>query len=229
MGVQWEIDFDYARFEQLLHTASLEAFTDIQAKHPNQTFYNFSLYSTPLFTYAEPICNTEEGLTNVANRYLSKYNKQKPNHDVILEDIKMSLRCGSLGDFVYYSNEIYQEIFQPVNRLLSDFEEQIAKLDNNNRQYISDKGCWEIQKILIGKIEAIELKVMTQLDSRHIFEKTNPRNNVTLGLRFRDQSEKEIARYASILNPPDVYEKFIAELEQGYIIGKVIFDKVYRD
>lgn len=228
MGVQWDIDFDYDKFEKALYKASMEVFTDIQESHPNEIFYNFSLYSTAQFDYLVPTCNSEEGLTRVSQRYLNQYNERTPGNDVTLEEVRISLRCGTPADFAYHSLEEHDMIFEPAGKLLDEFNGKLEALSKKNEQFIGEEGRSEIQLLLFSRIEIIMLKVMTQLDSLHIFEKTNNRDKIALGLRFGDQSDLEIARYTCMLNSFDVYYTFMSDLKRSHRMGRDIFDKVYK-
>lgn len=216
MGIQWEIDFDYQAFEDTLYKASLKIFTDVQEKHSDEAFYNFSLYSTPLFGYVVPTCNSEEGLTRTAQRYVDIHHKAERHTDRTVEDWRIILRCGTPADFAYHDSDENDLIFEPSNNLLNEFEMKLEDLNNNNKEFVGVDGCGQIQELLFSRIEIVMLKVMSRLDSIHLFEKTNTRDKVTLGLRFGDQSDEEIARYTSMLNPFDVYVKFMNELKRGH-------------
>ena len=227
MGVQWEIDFDYEAFETELYQVSLETFRDIQVNHADETFYMFSLFSTALFDYLYPTANSEEGLTRTAKRYRTNYLEKKPEADISLFDIKLDLRYSPV-DSAYHAPKIYDPLFQPINDMLGDHIVLLDKLEEYNIQFVGRDGAWKIDQLIRYKLEVIMLKVMTQLDAQHIFEQTNKRENIVLGLRFGDQSDKEIERYSSMLNPPEVHTKFYDLLQKSYEISREIFDKVYR-
>src|SRR5690242_11054054 len=61
------LDFDH--FQTLLLDASRAAFKEVQAAHPDETFYGFGLFHEPLFGYIVPTANPEEGLIRRAEYY----------------------------------------------------------------------------------------------------------------------------------------------------------------
>lgn len=218
MGVQFEIDFDYKAFEEILYKASFETFTDIQAKHTDETFYNFSLYSTAQLTYIVPTCNSEEGLERTVQRYFNDYYHERGEKEEVVSKLRIALRCSTPADFAYHSPNEYNTLYDKTDQLLTDFHNKVEATEENNMLFIGQEGRWEITSLLYSQLEVIILNVLSRLDSQQVFEKTNLRENVTLGLRFGDQSDLEIARYTSMLNPFDVYIKFMNELKRGNAI-----------
>jgi hypothetical protein len=50
------------------------------------------------------------------------------------------------------------------------------------------------------------------LDSENIFGAGEQRNAITLNILMGDQSDEEMRKYAKLLNPATVYERFCMEL-----------------
>ena len=227
MGVQWEIDFDYNEFEKQLYDASLKAFTTVQDDHKDETFYGFALNSSALLGYMGMSANTEEGLTRVALKYKeSFYLERNQSIDLPLEMIRLELRI-SVGDYAYFAKQKYNQYFdESVNELLSEHSRKMDELEENNLNYLDEEEDEEeLQEIYFSshdKLFDVIIKVLRELDSLRIFEKTNERNNINLRLFPGLTSDEEMFYYTSLTNPPEVYESFIQEVKQSRRISEEI-------
>jgi WD40 repeat protein len=94
----------------MLLEATRAAFQKAKSAHAGERFYTFGLYSTEEGGYAVPTCNTEEGLTRVAEKYARKSRRS-------VEYERDALRWNP-ADFAYHleGNEHFAEFERELGR-----------------------------------------------------------------------------------------------------------------
>ena len=211
MNMQPRVDFDYDAFEEEVFRASLKAFTNLQNDFSHEKFYGFALGTSPSFLWVTPHANTEEGLARTARKYA--------NYDymagVSFDDMKAYLRP-NIGAYDI-PMESYDLSFNKANEMISFHSEQVDELED---RYIDELGedredevFFDIIYPLYERIEARIVNAIRRLDQRHIFEKTNSRDNITL-LFSSDLGDPEVYTVEE-LNPPHVCEKFIKDCQKS--------------
>lgn len=219
MGIKWEIDFDYQRFEEVLFEASLKAFTDIQNDFAHETFYAFALASSASFARVDIVANTEEGLNRKASKFQSR-----PEYKIQpLSNIKNYLRAQITEyDFWGHSMPDYVSYFQISNDMIIQHSNLVESVEENNEIYLHEEGFVTISVHFIVKLERICLRVLSQLDEIKIFEQTNSRDNITLEVNIGYDEPDIQTKTIAMLNPPSVYKKYLGQVEQYLRLQKEI-------
>lgn len=185
-------DFDFEQLQELLCEAAHAAFAGSLRKHQKEQFYAFALYTTGLFDWIYPACNTEEGLRRVAK----EYQRRKPGSD--LERQALELRW-SPEDWAYQDEG--KKHFAGVNRMLRGMGQRLCDL--------SDK---EFDKA-IKKLTDCALSALRQIDNEVVFGDPIVRANYVLNLMMDDQDNDSIVATARKINPPKMVKKLKADLQ----------------
>ena len=220
MNRQPRVDFDYDAFEEEVFSASLKAFTNLQNDFSHEKFYGFALGTSPSFVWVTPHANTEEGLARAARKYA--------NYDymagVSFDDVKAYLRP-NIGAYDIPIDPYYL-LLNKATKMTSFYSKQVDELYD---RYVDDLGedreddAFDIIYPLYERIKARIVNAIRRLDQRHIFEKTNSRDNITL-LFSSDLGDPE-GYTVEELNPPHVCEKFTKD-RQKY---REVYEAIHGD
>jgi hypothetical protein len=187
---------DFNRLKTLLLAATRQAFTTVQAQHPDEQFYGFGLFHAPLWHYICPTCNTEEGLTRTAEKYQLKYPQYYEQQTI--ESLKQDVRWSPADWFYHLAGK---EFFEPVNAWLLKHD-----------IYNASSEPWE------AWVEAIRLPmyalcrdVLRTLDKERLFGDTDTRQRIVLNIMMGDQDNSWL-EHARLLNPPEVYARWLSEI-----------------
>ncbi len=184
--------FDFEQLQDLLCEAARAAFAGSLRKHRNEQFYVFALYTTGLFGWIYPACNTEEGLWRVAKEY------QRRERGSGLERQALELRW-SPEDWAYQDEG--KKHFAGVNRMLRGMGQRLCELPD--REFIRT----------IKKLTDCALNALRQIDNEGVFGDSMVRDNYVLNLMMDDQDNDSIVATAKKINPPKVVKKLKAELQ----------------
>ncbi len=194
----WRQHIDFERFESGLLTASREAFLAVQRDHPDETFYAFALYKSPLLEYVLPTSNSEEGLAKAIDKHRHDYAARGWKFDE--SRMLLSLRWEFPATWFYYSYG--QEAFDPVNNQLLEtgYLGHVFKEDDLLQ--------------LLKYADEIMCRVLTQLDSEGLFGTGVQRNRVVLCIKMGD----DVPRFENVqrLNPPDAYAWYKSDIDELY-------------
>ena len=190
--------FDFDTFRSLLYTASKAAFSGIQNAHANEHFYSFALVTSGDMAYVYPTASTEEGLTQAAQKYIDKGNKG--GQGKTLQQLRDELRW-SLGES--YLNMEDNTYFEAVNALVANISDIIDEFP---------KDSWDEFNTFVAQFMGVCTEVLKRLDSENLFGDGEQRDAITLNILMGDQSDEEMRKYAKLLNPASVYERFCMEL-----------------
>ena len=181
------LEFDFDRFRAVVCEAARA-----RSKHPGEQFYAYALYTTGLFDWVYPACNTEEGLRRSAQKYL----RQGLGSDV--ERQALELRW-SPEDWAYQDEG--KQAFAGVNRMLRGMGDKLTGL--------ADKDFGRA----VRKLTTCLLEVLQQLDREGIFGEPDARDGYVLNLLMDDQDNDSIVATARKVNPPKVVKRLKAELK----------------
>jgi len=186
-------DFDFEQFFKLLYAASKSAFTSIQHVRKSESFYIFALYTCEDLGYVFPTSSTEEGLTQVAQ----KYSAIKDYQGFSIEQLREDLRWSPCDSPLHVEGEEY---FVEVNKFLSDVPRIVHA--------IPEEESWSEFEDFVDKFLGVCINVLKQLDTEGIFGEGERRNSIVLNILMGDQSDEERLRFAKLLNPSSVYNHF---------------------
>ncbi len=193
----WQKHFDFGRFEANLFEASQRAFSAVQHDHPNETFYAFALYKSPLLQSIVPTSNSEEGLERVRAKYKHNYAARGRKYD---DYRHKALRWETPADWFYHLYN--REAFDPVNSQLLE------------TGYLGDVLEFDDFLQLLSYAHDIMCRALTRLDSEGLFGTGAQRNRVIINVVMSD--EGPLLENVQRLNPPDAIAWYKADLDKLY-------------
>jgi hypothetical protein len=185
--------FDFQKLYDLVYVASKAAFVSIQHAHENESFYVFALYTTGDLAFIVPTTSTEEGLTIAAQKY-SKLNNYR---NFSLEELREDLRWSPCDSPLHGEGEEY---FVEVNNFVSNVP---LILDA-----IPTEESWSEFNDFVDRFLGVCINVLKQLDNEVIFGEGEKRNSAVINILMGDQSDQERLKFAKILNPSSIYNRF---------------------
>ena len=191
--------FDFQQFHTTLLEEARVGFHSIQQQHIGETFYCFALYTCGERGYIFPTASTEEGLTQVARKYMAVGD----NNGRTLEQLRLELRWSPCDSPLHSEGEAYcrraNEMLEPVPELLQALYER-------------EHNSWEQSDKLIEQLDSIFIDVLKQLDAEGVFGRGEHRESVVVNLLMGDQSDESRLAYAKQLNPREAYQKLEQDL-----------------
>ena len=192
-------NFDFQQFQTTLLEEARVGFPGIQQQHRGETFYCFALYTYGERAYIFPTASTEEGLTQVARKYMAKDYTQGRT----LEQLRRELRWSPCDSPLHSEGGSY---CQRANEQLEPVPELLQAL------YDREHDSWEQSDKLIEQLDSIFLDVLKQLDAEGVFGRGEHRASVVVNLLMGDQSDESRLAYAKQLNPREAYQKLEEDL-----------------
>ena len=186
-------EFDFGRFHELLYSASKSAFKNIQHLRQDEHFYIFALYTCGDLAYVIPTSSTEEGLIVAAQ----KYSTIKRYQDFSIEQLRERLRWSPCDSPLHTFGEEY---FAEVNNFVAKVP---LILDA-----IPIEESWLEFNSFVEQFIGVCISVLKQLDQEGVFGEGEQRNSIVLNILMGDQSDEERIKYAKLLNPSSVYNRF---------------------
>jgi hypothetical protein len=177
---------DYAELSKKVSDALRAMFTDLLAANPDRSFYTFAIWTDDSLQFASAAANTEEGLVATVQRYRTEVD---PKYDTT--STRNNMRWAH-GDWEFFPVDNGEEHLSDINAVLQDncdadedvFAEQIEPL-------------WQV--LLDGFL---------QLEKDGFFGTGEARSKITL-LLVGDLDDEIVDHWATVLNPPDVAERYI--------------------
>ena len=205
MGTQWEIEFDYDKFEDVLHEAGLQAFTEIQDQYDGETFYTFGFEASSIFEAPGIMACTEERLYSHAMDNCAEY---KEEADFTLDEAIAYLRYNYLEHHYFGPTVDDKLVFHEVRGLIfHEWEKQLHDLVDHSLHQLKYYTVTDVWEYHYNRMEAKFLKVINRLDALKLFERTNDRPSITLFLRRLDYYPEFLHdRTMEMINPTDVVE-----------------------
>ena len=231
MAAKLELDFDYDALEDAIYTAAHRAFKTLQQEFKHETFYGFAIISTDNYYNVEIAANTEEGLARRVN-YNRKYDQSFGDADEVL--CKAYLRPIVEEYYFFQATKImrrYEPLLDQANAMMRDHDERAGSLVEFSDAYNS-AGNDDLDISWDRLIEPFEREIRTRfanvlrrLDRIHLFEMTNSRDKVTLGIHVHDSkfSPDGVLADVHLLNPENVHRKFMADFERHLEARKILY------
>ena len=184
---------NFKALQAAVRDAARNAFSEVRANHPNDTFYAYALYTTDGGDYLVPTSNSEEGLRRVMKQYASKSEDSTVN--------ELSLRW-SAPDWPYHTEG--ERHFNVVEELLANGPSIYDLSDSAAERHVN-----KLMQAFIGGL--------LDLDEEGFFGKDKERDRVVLLIMMGDQDRNFLLECAKKLNPPGVYERFAKPLQHQTI------------
>jgi hypothetical protein len=172
-----------------VHTALKEAFTDLIAANPHQSFYAFGLFTDDSLQFLNPVANTEERLTMTVQHYRDNVD---PKQGSISTPTNLRWSYGDWGFFPDADGRHFKEINAVVR---ANFNRM---LDDNT---LMDAAEW-------SAVWAAIQDGFRRLDAEGFFGTGVERARITL-LLVGDLPEEMINSWALALNPKDVAKRYL--------------------
>ncbi len=175
-------------FAREIRDAARETYRALLAKHPDERFYAFALYTDSGAMTVVPSANSEEGLQRVRKQMEIGDEESAPEF------------TWSTGEWAYESAEA--DAFNPLCKRLAD-----AVLSPSFPAAKFGQFFNELQRDMI--------EALKWLDQEGLFGIGAERERVTLFVTISDDSRAEELENASakVLNPPAVFDRFIKRYE----------------
>ena len=233
MATGLELDFDYDALEDTIFTGARQAFGQMQRDYKHETFYGFAITSQDHYYDVTLAANSEEGLTKRVD-YNRKYDQKFG--DVDEELCKAYLR--PIVEEYYFFREWklmqkYEPLLETASAMMRDHHDRSTSLVefSDAYNYGPDSGSEAAWERLIEPFEA-EIRngfanALRRLDQFHLFEMTNTRDNITLGIHVHDSkfSPDGVLADTHKLNPEGVHRKFMADYERHLDAQKELFGR----
>jgi hypothetical protein len=137
-------------------------------------------------------------LTKATQKYMDK--EGKSDKGKTLQQLRDELRW-SLGES--YLNMEDNTYFEQVNAVVANISDIIDEFPEDS---------WDEFDTFVAQFMGVCTDVLKRLDSENLFGTGEPRDAITLNILMGDQSDDEMRKYAKLLNPASVYERFCMEL-----------------
>jgi hypothetical protein len=196
---------DFEAFQAILLEATRKHFTDLKTRHSDEQFYAFGLFHSPLWASVVPAANTEEGLEWMIRLYQTGSSYSKLSR----EELRSLLRWIP-GDWRYFDVDL--EDFLPVQEWLNS-QDMFGLLDREEITW----DAWE--KEINEPMIQVCRETLKILDQEGMFGVGEAREKVVINIMMGDQDGSWL-EHAQLLNPPQVYERWIAEVEAGYEVSR---------
>lgn len=179
-----------------LADAARAAFTRARELHPDESFYCYALYTDAFAAYILPTCCSEEGLREVASRYVEEFG------GTVAEQAEQ-LRWNP-PDWPYHM--LGEEHFADVLGLLQSRGDPWQRDDDGLDEEID------------ARFEAC-FRALTLLDDEGFFGQGADRDRVIVTVLQGDQSDRSRLENARRLNPPAAIARLERELDVPEPIG----------
>jgi len=166
------------------------AWATLRGRHPGERFYSFGLYTTDLADYLMVTASTEEGLSEVTERYVTRTGRDATAQ-------RAALRWSPADSPLHAEGEA---LLAESDRL------RCAGPDPYDDTPEADEA--------ISLLFDVAIRSLQQLDREGTFGEGLERAQLVLGIWKGDQSDDERAEFASLLNPRPVAERFTREIAE---------------
>ena len=166
------------------------AWSTLKSRHRGERFYSFGLYTTDLADYLMVTASTEEGLSEVTQRYVTQTGSEPAMQRAALR-------------------------WSPVDSPLhAEGEGLLAGSDRLRRAGADPYADTPEADEAISLVFDVAIQALKQLDGDGTFGPGPEREQLVLGIWKGDQSDEERTEFASLLNPRPVAERFAREVAE---------------
>ena len=164
------------------------AWASLRGRHPCERFYSFGLYTTDLADYLMVTASTEEGLSEVTQRYLTRTGRDANAQRAALRWSPADSPLHAEGDGLLAESDRLRQ----------------AGPDPYDDTPEADEA--------ISLVLDVAMQSLQQLDREGTFGEGLERAQLVLGIWKGDQSDDERVEFVSLLNPRPVAERFAREI-----------------
>jgi hypothetical protein len=164
------------------------AWASLRERHPGERFYSFGLYTTDLADYLMVTASTEEGLSEVTQRYVKRTGRDETAQ-------RASLRWSPADSPLHAEGDGLLAESDQLRQAGPDPYDDTPEADE-----------------AISLVFDVAIQSLQQLDREGTFGEGLERAQLVLGIWKGDQSDEERVEFVSLLNPRSVAERFAREL-----------------
>src|SRR4051794_31489039 len=179
---------EQASLSEAMRADARAAWEYLRNKYPTETFYAFGWYTTVQGGYFGPFACGEEGLTRVAEEYVSDRTYRT------VEKAKAALRW-SIPDSAYHAETM----------TMDKRTQTLLDARPNPYQLSEAASLREVRLRMNAAVAGLKA-----LDEEGLFGTGESRSNLTLLIEAGDREEDFVLKWARQLNPPAVYKAFKA-------------------
>jgi hypothetical protein len=179
---------DREALETMMRAEFRAAWATLSSRHPGERFYSFGLYTTDLAEYLLVTASTEDGLSEVTQRYVTEKGGDPGAQ-------RMALRWSPCDSPLHGEGEALLPETARIRRAGPDPCADTPEADDAN-----------------ALIFDVAIQALRQLDADGVFGQGLERAQLVLGIWKGDQSDEERIEFASLLNPRPVAERFAREI-----------------
>lgn len=207
MSFKLTIDFDFDAFEGEVYAVARAVFTKLQRDYSNETFYTFNLVTGDVSQYVTVFVDSEEELTRNASE-----EKMPPGLELALEDRRYLLRH-SLRNNKFNTGVMGDEVdnrFSDATSLLLALQTQVEALEDSlidDENMDDDEFDDFVYEEVHEPVEETLKWVMQRLDREGVFEVTNARENMHLGVLSSGDRGELLGPFTD-LNPASACSKY---------------------
>lgn len=186
MEINLTIDFDFDAFEAEVYAAARAVFTELQRERRDETFYTFNFLMGQVTDNVSIIANTEEELELYARREVQR---DKRTLDLPYSGFKVFSRhlWHNFAITVFPNDKgEHAKRFAKANDMLYEQSEYLIEM----AMELVDEGDVDeddyddfVRERFDEPVEERLIKVLQRLDKEGVFEMTNRRENIHLGIQ----------------------------------------------
>ena len=222
MSIVLTIDFDFDAFEEEMYDAARAVFAELQRERRDETFYTFNFLMGQVTDNVSIIANTEEELERCARREIQRsdrfldrpYDEFKTFSRHLWHDFAITVfpndsseharRFAKANDMLYRQSQYLIETAMEL--------EDEGDIDSDDYDDFVNENFDE-------PVESKLVSVMKRLDKESLFEMTNKRENVHIGIQHPVDFNDSLPGPFYELNPPEscrLYERDAAVFQRAY-------------
>ena len=167
-----------------------DAWSTLKSRHRGERFYSFGVYTTDLADYLMVTASTEEGLSEITNRYVTQTGSEPAAQ-------RAALRWSPADSPLHAEGEGLLAGSDRLRRAGADPYDDTPDADE-----------------AIALVLDVAIQSLQRLDREATFGEGLERAQLVLGIWKGDQSDDERIEFASLLNPRPVAERFAREIAE---------------
>jgi hypothetical protein len=167
-----------------------DAWSTLKSRHRDERFYSFGLYTTDLADYLMVTASTEEGLSEITHRYVTRTGSEPAAQ-------RAALRWSPADSPLHLEGEGLLAGSDRLRRAGPDPYDDTPEADE-----------------AISLVLDVAIQALQRLDREGTFGEGIERAQLVLGIWKGDQSDDERIQFASVLNPRPIAERFAREIAE---------------
>ena len=211
MATQWEIDFDFDAFEAEVYAAARAVFSELQRERRDESFYTFIFLMGQVTDNVSIIANTEEELdlyarreTQRDNRYLDlPYNDFKTFSRLLWHNFAITVFPNDDSEHARRFAKANDMLYAQSDYLMNMAMELVDEGDIDDDEYEDF-----VNENFDEPVEARLAAVLQRLDNEGLFEITNLRENIHIGIQHPVDFDAHLPGPFYELNPPASCQRY---------------------